>query len=143
MLNFFKVLAHSPAVLQAFMAMNSAQGKMTLDPKLRELAYLKASAVNDCAYCLHYHTKSAKKVGLTDEQVGEVISGGPASAFDDLQSLVMTFAEQVSKNVRAEDSVIAALKERLSDAELADLTATVALANYTNRVNEALAIDLP
>jgi len=48
-LNIFRTLGHAPDVLQATLAFDKAiqQG---LDPKLRELAYLKASQVNGCEY---------------------------------------------------------------------------------------------
>jgi alkylhydroperoxidase family enzyme len=47
--NIFRTLGHAPGVLQATLALNSAiqQG---LDPKLRELAYLKTSQLNGCNY---------------------------------------------------------------------------------------------
>ena len=48
-LNIFRTLGHAPEVLQATLAFDKAiqQG---LNPKLRELAYLKASQVNGCEY---------------------------------------------------------------------------------------------
>ena len=48
-LNFFRTLGHAPEVLQATLALDKAilQG---LDPKLRELAYLKTSQLNGCEY---------------------------------------------------------------------------------------------
>lgn len=49
-LNFFKALAHSPAALAAAEALVSALRTATLDPKLRELAYLEVSRLNGCGY---------------------------------------------------------------------------------------------
>ena len=48
-LNIFRTMGYAPDVLQATLALDKAiqQG---LDPKLRELAYLKASQVNGCEY---------------------------------------------------------------------------------------------
>ncbi len=47
--NIFRTLAHEPAVLEATLSMNRAISK-DLDPKLRELAYLKCSQLNNCHY---------------------------------------------------------------------------------------------
>jgi alkylhydroperoxidase family enzyme len=48
-LNFYRTLGHAPEILEATLAMSKAiQGR--LDPKLRELAYLKTSEVNGCHY---------------------------------------------------------------------------------------------
>lgn len=48
-LNIFRTMGHAPDVLQATLAMNQAIQK-ELDPKLRELAYLKTSQLNACNY---------------------------------------------------------------------------------------------
>jgi alkylhydroperoxidase family enzyme len=47
--NIFRTMGHAPAVLQATLGLNQAI-QADLDPKLRELAYLQASRVNDCRY---------------------------------------------------------------------------------------------
>lgn len=47
--NIFRTMGHAPNVLQATLAFeHSIQGD--LDAKLRELAYLKTSMLNDCQY---------------------------------------------------------------------------------------------
>jgi len=47
--NLFRTLGHAPQVLQATLDLNSAI-QHALDPKLRELAYLKTSQLNGCNY---------------------------------------------------------------------------------------------
>ena len=44
--NMYRTLAHAPAVLDAVMAMGQAI-RSDLDPKLRELAYLKTTRLTD------------------------------------------------------------------------------------------------
>lgn len=47
--NIFRTMGHAPDVLSATLALDQAiQGE--LDPKLRELAYLKTSKLNNCQY---------------------------------------------------------------------------------------------
>lgn len=48
--NFLKVLAHSPKVLTGYLGLGGALRETRLDPKLRELAYLKTSQLNRCHY---------------------------------------------------------------------------------------------
>src|SRR5262249_14592383 len=110
---------------------------------LRELAYLKTSQVNSCDYCLHYHRASGQRVGLSDRQVQELDQHETSDAYDDHQRDVLRFADQVTRVAAAENSLIGRLKEFLSDRELVELTCTVALANFTNRFNVTLEIDLP
>ena len=47
--NIFRTMAHAPEVLDATLAF-SATFQGGLDPKLCELAYLKASLINECHY---------------------------------------------------------------------------------------------
>jgi len=47
--NIFRTMAYAPEVLDATLAF-SGSFQIGLDPKLRELAYLKTSLVNDCHY---------------------------------------------------------------------------------------------
>lgn len=47
--NMYRTLAHAPAVLDAVMATGQAI-RSGLDPKLRELAYLKTTRLTDCHY---------------------------------------------------------------------------------------------
>ena len=49
-LNSFKVLAHVPKAVTGLVGLGSALRGTRLDPKLRELAYLKTSQVNNCRY---------------------------------------------------------------------------------------------
>jgi uncharacterized peroxidase-related enzyme len=143
MLNFFKAMAHNPAILQSFLGLNGAMSKTKLPHKLRELAYLKASQVNGCAYCVHYHRALCKKAGLSDRQVDEVGQYESSDAYNDLERNVLRFAEGVTRSVQSDDSLVARLREQLSEQELMELAVTVALANFTNRVNVSLKIDLP
>lgn len=47
--NIFRTMGHAPSVLEAMLALNQAiHGD--LDAKLRELAYLKTSKINNCQY---------------------------------------------------------------------------------------------
>jgi alkylhydroperoxidase family enzyme len=49
--NFFGVMAHRAEVLKNFLPMYGAiTGDGTVEPKLKELAYLKTSLVNGCEY---------------------------------------------------------------------------------------------
>lgn len=141
-LNIFRTMGHAPNVLQATLAFDQAiQGE--LDPKLRELAYLKASQLNHCKYCLHYHTGLGRKAGLTEVQLQTLDDYEQSNAFTDLEKLVLRFAEQWTQQGKAQTEVVSALAKTLSPAQLVTLAATVGLANWTNRFNETFGVQLP
>ena len=49
-------------------------GPGSLDPLVKELIYIAVSVVNGCEYCIHSHTASARKKGMTEEMRGELLS---------------------------------------------------------------------
>ena len=50
LLNIFKAIAHNPDFLKTLWTGFQGLGRVTLDPKLRELAYLTTSVTNRCEY---------------------------------------------------------------------------------------------
>jgi uncharacterized peroxidase-related enzyme len=141
--NVFRVMAHNPEMLEAFLALNATLPKTQLDGKLRELAYIKTSELNDCDYCLHHHRAIGKKAGLNDRQVGETSNFETSDAYDELQREVMRYAEQVTRHINVDDALFARLKQSLNDRQLVELAMTVGIANFTNRVTETMRMELP
>ena len=141
--NVFRVMAHSPEMLEAFLALNATLPKTQLEGKLRELAYIKTSELNGCDYCLHHHRALGKKAGLDDRQVAETADFESSDAYDELQRDVMRYAEQVTRHINVEDSLFNRLKQSLNDRQIVELAMTVGIANFTNRVTETLRMELP
>lgn len=80
---------------------------------------------------------------MTDEQLQSLDQYEQSDAFNDLEKLVLRFADQWTRQGKAESAVVAALSQQLSPTQLVVLAATVALANWTNRFNETFEIQLP
>lgn len=49
-LNFHKVVGHSPKALEGYVTLSVALKEMRLGRKLRELAYLRTAQLNRCQY---------------------------------------------------------------------------------------------
>ncbi len=130
-------------MLQAFLSLNSTLPKTRLDGKLRELAYIKTSELNGCDYCLHHHHAIGKKAGLNEQQIAETANYETSSAYSDLERDVIRYAEQVTRHIDVNDSLVNRLKQHLGDRELVELAMTVGIANLTNRVTETLRMELP
>ena len=72
--NFWLALANNPDQLER--TWNQVKKVMrggTLDPLTKELIYIAVSVANSCEYCIHSHTASARKKGLTHEQYAELL----------------------------------------------------------------------
>jgi AhpD family alkylhydroperoxidase len=73
--NFWKVLAHDPASLKrTWESLKQVMAPGALDPLFKEMIYLAVSATNNCEYCIGSHTASARKAGMTDAMLGELMA---------------------------------------------------------------------
>jgi uncharacterized peroxidase-related enzyme len=141
--NVFRAMAHSPEMLEAFLSLNGTLPRTELNGRLRELAYIKTSELNDCDYCLHHHRALGKKAGLNDRQVNETAQSETSDAYDDLEREVLRYAEEVTRHINVDDALVGRLKQHLNDREFVELAMTVGIANFTNRVTETLRLELP
>ena len=73
--NFWKYLAFDPSLLkEVWSDVKNLMVKETLiDKKSKEMIYMAVSITNNCSYCTHSHTASAKKLGMTDEEHAEFL----------------------------------------------------------------------
>ena len=62
--------------------------------------------------------------------------------FDDLERLVIRYAEQMTTRVQVDAALVEALKKRLTAPQVVQLTLSIAAANFTTRFNEALGTEL-
>lgn len=73
--NFWKVLAHDPALLKrTWETLRDVMAPGALDPLTKEMIYIAVSATNGCEYCTYSHTASARSKGLTEAQLMEVLA---------------------------------------------------------------------
>jgi AhpD family alkylhydroperoxidase len=73
--NFWKALAHDPATLRR--TWHSIKGIMApgaLDGLMKEMIYLAVSTTNQCGYCIASHTAAARKAGMTDGMLAELMA---------------------------------------------------------------------
>ena len=73
--NFWKYLAFDPSLLkEVWTNVKNVMTKETLiDKKTKEMIYMAVSITNNCSYCAHSHTASAKKLGMSDEEHSEFL----------------------------------------------------------------------
>jgi AhpD family alkylhydroperoxidase len=73
--NFWKVLAHDPALLKrTWEDIKQVMAPGALDPLTKEMIYIAVSATNGCEYCTYSHTASARAKGMSDAQLMELMA---------------------------------------------------------------------
>jgi AhpD family alkylhydroperoxidase len=73
--NFWKVIANHPPTLQrTWECLKAIMAPGALDPLVKEMLYLAVSVAHNCEYCIASHTAAAKKRGMSDEMLGELLA---------------------------------------------------------------------
>ena len=73
--NFWKALANEPRELARVWAnVKQVMAPGALDPLVKEMIYVAVSATNGCEYCTHSHTAAARKKGMTDAMLMELLA---------------------------------------------------------------------
>lgn len=73
--NFWKALAHHPPTLKrTWKSIKEVMAPGALAPLVKEMIYIAVSATNGCEYCIRSHTASARKAGMTDAMLGELMA---------------------------------------------------------------------
>jgi AhpD family alkylhydroperoxidase len=73
--NFWKALAVDPVGLRrTWESVKEVMAPGALDPLVKELLYVAVSVTNGCEYCIASHTASARKRGMTEEQLAELLA---------------------------------------------------------------------
>jgi uncharacterized peroxidase-related enzyme len=142
--NLFRVLGSAPAALKGYLDFHSALSTGTFGAKLREQVALAVAESNLCDYCLSAHSFLGGKVGLGDAAIAEARR---ATASDPKTDAVLKLARAIV--VRRGELVDAELQQAraagLSDGEIVETTAHVALNIFTNYVNHVArtVVDFP
>ncbi len=73
--NFWKAIAnHPPTLKRVWRDLKEVMAPGRLDPLTKEMIAIAVSATNGCRYCVYSHTASAKKLGMDNEMLGELMA---------------------------------------------------------------------
>jgi uncharacterized peroxidase-related enzyme len=139
--NMIKVMANSPAVLQSYAQFSGAMGTAKLSAKIREQIALLTAESNACTYCLSAHSVLGKLAGLNQAQ----IDGARRQESSDPHTFAaLNFAQSVidRRGGIGKSDLDAVRAAGFSDAEIAEIVASVALNFFTNFFNRAFDVDV-
>jgi uncharacterized peroxidase-related enzyme len=137
---FFGTMARVPDALTHFLPLYAAViDKGSVEAKYKELAYLKTALINGCEYCFKAHSASGKKNGVTEDQIKALAFFQRSQSFNAQEKAVVLYAERVTRGASAiRPAALQELKQYFNDDQIVELTLTIAIANFTNRFNDAL-----
>jgi AhpD family alkylhydroperoxidase len=98
--NFWKALAHNPQLLlETWQRVKRIMASGALDPLVKELIYLAVSATNQCGYCIASHTASARKAGMSEAMLDELLA--VVGLANELNSLAAGYQIEIDERFRA------------------------------------------
>lgn len=143
--NSLKIMAHRPDILRGFMALSaSILGPAgILEPGLRQMVAYIASAAAGCNYCQAHTAHGAHERGVSAEKIENIWAFETDDMFSPAERAALRLAQAAaSVPNRATQNHYDALAPHFSEAEICEITATVALFGFLNRWNDSLATDL-
>jgi 4-carboxymuconolactone decarboxylase len=120
----FSLLLHSPeaagriAHLGAYLRFDSP-----ISDADRELAILTAAREADCSFEFVGHARLAREAGVRQEAIEALRTRAPLEAFTSEETLIVAFSRQLLQEHRVAAETFEAVRARLGDAGIIDLTA--------------------
>lgn len=108
-----------------------------LDHALSVLIELRASQINQCAYCVDLHLKQARKIGVPQSKLDTLIVWRDVGHFSLAEQAVLAWTEALTYLDRDLSALRTDLRDHFSDAEIATITADIGLINLWNRIQRS------
>ena len=94
--NFWKTIAADPETLErTWNSLKQVMKKGEIDPLFKEMIYVAVSMTNSCEYCIRSHTLTAKKKGMSDKMLKELIA--VVAMANETNRLVESYQVEVDK----------------------------------------------
>jgi len=125
-----------PAVYQAFVAAEQAVASTGIAPRLMHLLKLRASQLNDCAFCVKMHSREARDDGETNERLDRLTVWRHVADYTPAEKAALTWTEALTQLPAKVDlaPLRADLRAHYSEVEASALTSLVAMINLWNRL---------
>ncbi|GAO09352.1 carboxymuconolactone decarboxylase family protein [Streptomyces lydicamycinicus] len=104
-----------------------------------ELVHLRASQINGCSFCVDGGVKSARKAGVSDDQLFAVAAWREAPYFSDAERAALALTEAATRLADSSDPVPDHLWDAAADhfdeRQLSAIILTIGITNLFNRLN--------
>lgn len=132
-----EVLLHSPELADGWNGLLGAiRDRLALPAAVRELVILRIAVLNRAPYEWAAHEPLA---GLDEARLAALRTGDRAP-FDRRERAVLAYTDAMTRDVEVSPEVFAAVREFFGDAELVELTGTIAAYNMVSRFLVALEV---
>ena len=142
-MNVFRMLAHAAPEFRRFVAFSDALlRKSAVDKWLLELAILRVGHLSSAPYEIQQHEPMAAAVGGTAEKIAAIASWPGTDVFDEVETLILRYTDDVVANVRASDATFRPLAERMDHQQMVELTMGIGCYMMVSRLLNTFDVDL-
>ena len=129
----------APAAQAALLAMGKSTEESGLDKTIVELAKLRVSQINNCAFCLQIHLNVSRRLGVPQEKLDLVATWHEAGIFSDKESAALAWAETLTRldGRSVPDEAYEPVRRHFSEEEVIALSVAIANINAWNRLGAA------
>jgi AhpD family alkylhydroperoxidase len=128
-----------PGAMEAIQALYKSMYAGGAPHTTLELVHLRASLINGCSACVAAGVKSARKAGVSDEQLATVVAWREAPYFTDAERAALALAEAATRLAdRADpvpDEIWDAVADEYRQEQLAAIVLMIGVTNLFNRLN--------
>jgi AhpD family alkylhydroperoxidase len=129
----------APTARDALLAMGKTADESGVDKAIVELAKLRASQINNCAFCLQIHLTVSRKLGVPQQKLDLVATWHEAGIFSDRECAALAWAESLTRlaDRGVPDQAYDAVRRHFSEAEVIFLSVAIGTINAWNRLGAA------
>ncbi|NKB47745.1 MAG: carboxymuconolactone decarboxylase family protein [Alphaproteobacteria bacterium] len=142
--NLYRMLANGGSAALGYLRMGSAlRFDALLDPVARELLILRTGSLCEAAYELDHHQSMAADMGISDDKIRAAVDVGATSpVFDEFETALLRFVEEVVVDGKASEAAFAELAGFYSNEELIETTLLTGFYMLTSRFLQTFDMDL-
>lgn len=140
--NLLRVMAHSPALLDAFHGLWHGLQETSLTARDRELIDLYLAARNGCRYCIPAHIRGAREAGIDDADIRAIIDDQPPSWPRGRVLRTLTGRLIETRGKLPDDEFERFKTDGVSEREMIEVIGEIAHCTFTNYLNRLAATDI-
>lgn len=127
---------HKPEWITRLRELTREQESFSIDPRLRALVELRVSQMNGCGYCVDLHAREARDRGESQQRLDALPVWHDSLFFSDREKSALAWAESLTRisETHAGDAEFDAVRRHFTEQETVELSLSVSLANFWNRV---------
>lgn len=125
-----------PDYITKLRTITKEQEQFGLDAKLRALIETRVSQINRCAYCTDLHSCEARQHGEKQQRMDSLPVWRESPFFTTREKAALAWAESMTclATTHTRDAEYERLGQHFSDTEIVELSLSISLANFWNRM---------